>query len=406
MQRTNAANKRRLHSHARVTVQWKILSTRFFSCLRTGICRFISLDSLPNTFCREYTSFTENLTRKTTTTMDSLSSAVSAALHDLGYLNRFMIHLVEDEADRSRLCEKVLQGNMHIGSVRDLLCDYSRRQIIVKAQCQMERERTTLSRALSAQTSSSEGPQQDNAEQGPRGKTTVEDIFAAEQRPMPTCEQAQLRIRHDRSDENIVDARLPISVPFKIQYHLAYTVHRTMEAACFTVAKKHLPELLRERNWDCPEAASFSTWVDALNSYPDSAACSALCLTDSYIQSVMALHHTAGGERIPLPLESLLRGAYDAINIMQSLDFKTYETVVAHVPDFPMAFLDLSGYVGAFKTIADAQLARLDNARAGIAAKRAALDAEEAAALQNAKDVITEYGAKWSAEFEAGLPEP
>ncbi len=176
-----------------------------------------------------------------------------------------------------------------------------------------------------------------------------------------------------------------------------------MEAACFAVAQKHLPELLRERKWVCPEAATFSTWLDALNSYPDSPARLALSLTDAHVESVMALYKTVVVERTPLPLESLVQCVRNVFNITRPLGLQTFRTITSHVPDFWTVFADLLSHVHAFQTIADAQWTRMDEAMAGIAVKRAALEAEEAAALQIAIDAIAEYEAKWDAEYQTAL---
>lgn len=173
-----------------------------------------------------------------------------------------------------------------------------------------------------------------------------------------------------------------------------------MEAVCFIEAETHLPELLRDRKWGCPAAASLPTWLEAINSYPDSPAYSTLSLANPSVQSVLVLHRAAV-ERNSLPCSCLGEAMLESFRVIHLLGCKTSDSVLFYIDKALPDLDEFSLYMDQFRIWADTQLPELDKAMADIAAKKMELAAEEVAIQQKVKDVVTEYEGNWHASYGA-----
>lgn len=56
------------------------------------------------------------------------------------------------------------------------------------------------------------------------------------------------------------DSETP-SLPFKQQHRILTTLQSILECAYYDFAQKHYPNLLIQRNWDCPEAGEITQWA-------------------------------------------------------------------------------------------------------------------------------------------------
>lgn len=54
------------------------------------------------------------------------------------------------------------------------------------------------------------------------------------------------------------------SLPFKHQYRILTTLQSILESACFDFARKHYPNFLVQKGWDCPEAGELTQWTRGL----------------------------------------------------------------------------------------------------------------------------------------------
>ena len=54
-------------------------------------------------------------------------------------------------------------------------------------------------------------------------------------------------------------------LPLRDSLRVMSDVQKTLEDACFSYGDQHLPEVLEENGWDCPEAVELNTWVSILS---------------------------------------------------------------------------------------------------------------------------------------------
>ena len=59
-------------------------------------------------------------------------------------------------------------------------------------------------------------------------------------------------------------------IPYRVQHLLLTATQRLLEECCFEFATKWLPNVLKERKWDCPEAVELNRWVRVLLKYSSS----------------------------------------------------------------------------------------------------------------------------------------
>lgn len=60
-----------------------------------------------------------------------------------------------------------------------------------------------------------------------------------------------------------LDPDIP-SLPFKLQHRILITLQSILENACYDFARKHYPEFLLRKGWDCPEAGELTHWTRGL----------------------------------------------------------------------------------------------------------------------------------------------
>lgn len=185
-----------------------------------------------------------------------------------------------------------------------------------------------------------------------------------------------------------------------VQHHIMVAAQSLAEAVCFALGQSYLPDLLRKRNWDCPEAASLPTWLDAINDYPDGSTQLAFDLDKTHIQSMLILQKTAA-ERSPVSYGRLKQGVAAVAMLFGPLSHGMFELIVPYLRKLHRVLGNLPTHVNALSRIAGWQLAELHDTMAEIHRRRAALDAEAAAAQQHAKDAIAKYEAKWDADYRA-----
>ncbi|RGP77701.1 hypothetical protein FLONG3_4160 [Fusarium longipes] len=57
----------------------------------------------------------------------------------------------------------------------------------------------------------------------------------------------------------------PVYLPFNAQHKLMVFLQQKLEEMCFAFAQRRLPELLQNRDWDCPEALELNKWMKNLH---------------------------------------------------------------------------------------------------------------------------------------------
>lgn len=66
-----------------------------------------------------------------------------------------------------------------------------------------------------------------------------------------------------------LDVDIPF-LPFKLQHRILITLQNTLESACYDFTRKHYPEFLIRKSWDCPEAGELTHWTRGLvNEFQD-----------------------------------------------------------------------------------------------------------------------------------------
>jgi hypothetical protein len=55
-----------------------------------------------------------------------------------------------------------------------------------------------------------------------------------------------------------------LGLPYEVQHCILAMIQRILEEACYDLASRWIPQTLREKGWDCPEAVELSTWRDLL----------------------------------------------------------------------------------------------------------------------------------------------
>ncbi|EGX96174.1 hypothetical protein CCM_00829 [Cordyceps militaris CM01] len=323
-----------------------------------------------------------------------LRAMVSAALRDLGYFSKHEHDYVSNSKLKRRV-ELLWQSNQHIESVRILSCgEYQpfvvTREAMAQISAQQHRAITTPSAAARVPTppSSSECPEQ------------IENESYHKFLELPSIEELLL----DDAEPAQSDPKLPIQVPFIVQYHVCLAVQSTMEAVCFAYIQKHLPNALKERRWDCPESATLPNWLNTLSRYPDDLRLPAgLVSGDASTRATLALHEAALVRR-HMPYESLREGIRAALAVVQALGGPdALPAARAYVQNLCNVARQLREQMRELEAVAASHRERLHGAMAEIQAKRAALDKDEAEARKNARKAMAEYEAKWDAEYKAAF---
>lgn len=60
-----------------------------------------------------------------------------------------------------------------------------------------------------------------------------------------------------------LDVDIPF-LPFKLQHRILITLQSTLESACYDFTRKHYPDFLIRKRWDCPEAGELTHWTRGL----------------------------------------------------------------------------------------------------------------------------------------------
>ncbi|KAE9378569.1 hypothetical protein N431DRAFT_400303 [Stipitochalara longipes BDJ] len=55
-----------------------------------------------------------------------------------------------------------------------------------------------------------------------------------------------------------------LGLPYEVQHYILAMMQRIIEEACYDLASRWIPQKLRDKGWDCPEAVELSTWRDIL----------------------------------------------------------------------------------------------------------------------------------------------
>jgi len=58
-----------------------------------------------------------------------------------------------------------------------------------------------------------------------------------------------------------VPSLYPLYIPYKAQYQILSRTQRLLEECCYAFTEQWLPDLLEQRQWDCPEAIELNTWT-------------------------------------------------------------------------------------------------------------------------------------------------
>lgn len=60
-----------------------------------------------------------------------------------------------------------------------------------------------------------------------------------------------------------LDVDIPF-LPFRLQHRILITLQSTLESACYDFTRKHYPDFLIRKRWDCPEAGELTHWTRGL----------------------------------------------------------------------------------------------------------------------------------------------
>ncbi|OAA59947.1 hypothetical protein ISF_05958 [Cordyceps fumosorosea ARSEF 2679] len=312
---------------------------------------------------------------------------VSNALRDLNYFTQFGHEKLSNTRLRKRL-DLLWQSNQHIESVRELTWSVHQMFTINNEALNQIKNYQRRSAAVASgptPTSSTASPERsDDLPASPEGGI-IEELLLDDVETHP-------------------DIRLLILVPFIVQHHLCLAVQSAMEAVCFAYAQKHLPNLLHERQWDCPEAASLPSWIALLNRCPDDLRLPPGLVADhARTRSCLTLYEAALA-RARLPYESLRCGVRDALATVQALGgLDALPAARAYVQNLCGVARKLREQMRELEAVAGDHRERLREALENIAERRAALDKEDAMARQSARDAMAEYEAKWDAEYKAAF---
>ena len=61
-----------------------------------------------------------------------------------------------------------------------------------------------------------------------------------------------------------VPSLYPISISYKTQHFILTNTQRLLEECCYDFTLKCLPEILEQRQWDCPEAIELNKWISVV----------------------------------------------------------------------------------------------------------------------------------------------
>jgi len=70
-----------------------------------------------------------------------------------------------------------------------------------------------------------------------------------------------LATSQSQTDVVPVPSLYPLYIPYKAQYQILSRTQRLLEECCYAFTRQWLPDLLEQRQWDCPEAIELNTWT-------------------------------------------------------------------------------------------------------------------------------------------------
>ena len=118
----------------------------------------------------------------------------------------------------------------------------------------------------------------------------------------------------------------PVYIPFKTQHLVLNKTQQLLEECCYDFSTQWMPELLKQRRWDCPEAIELNKWthsvVNRLDKLPQS--CSSAFADDSRssvascLISINKLRHSAV-HRLPTTAKGISEMIHSAIRFARVL---------------------------------------------------------------------------------------
>lgn len=168
-----------------------------------------------------------------------------------------------------------------------------------------------------------------------------------------------------------------------------------IEQTCFSYAEESLPHILEERQWDCPEAAALPAWLSEFERHDSLAPIT----IEEFKQDILPVYG-AVSDRRNISAEKLYR------YITASITFATIFGDDACVKKFRYLEEAVLKQTEELEKSWKCHVAKLDDIKAEFAAKRKALDAEEATAVRRAKKEMTECKKKMVSDFkDAAIPD-
>lgn len=111
----------------------------------------------------------------------------------------------------------------------------------------------------------------------------------------------------------LVPSLYPVYLPFATQHRLLNKLQNIMEKSCFSFGESFLNELLKERNWDCPERVELNIWSRTLKKsmFPEEDIDRLGKPLAQVLESIAHLRHTAV-HRIQVSVNRVLEFLTDA----------------------------------------------------------------------------------------------
>ena len=103
-------------------------------------------------------------------------------------------------------------------------------------------------------------------------------------------------------------------LPFQVQHLIFVNVQRILEEACFDAAKRHLPDVLKKKGWECAAQVQLDRWMDVLEDH-----CEGLALAND---NLFFLHEVrdAAVKRIPLSSKTTIQLLNAAVRLVTGFE--------------------------------------------------------------------------------------
>jgi hypothetical protein len=210
--------------------------------------------------------------------------------------------------------------------------------------------------------------------------------------------------------DRYVPSLFPVYLPMRVQHRLLVKVQTSLEQACFDFAQRTMPELLQDKEWDCPEAVELSVWASAflrrqceftkkLAAASNNAAGKPL---DVLLRSVADIRHTAV-HRIRVSAEGIERFVHDAESFATLLGDGGDD--VSCVSLLTKLRHETRSTIEEIERNKDVLGAKLEETRKRIATQRAELDQLEQVAITEMLREDSEYQVFAGANLERAIME-